>query len=118
MLSHVIRECESVNQIVMNNTKSKLSQYADGTALYFRDDFTSLTYVMDILRWYATSSGLGINKEKTKVIKIGMASDRSIPWERRLGLPCFHLFDVLWMHYTVYHLGEIMDNNRSIKLPF
>ena len=51
-------------------------------------------------------SGLGINKDKTKVIKIGALRDRRITWEGSFGLEWTHSFAVLGIQYDVNTLSE------------
>ena len=84
----------------------KLSQYTDDTTLLLNGDKHSLTVVMDILRWFNKMSGLGINKDKTKVIKIGALRDRRMKWEGSFGLEWTHSFVVLGIHYDVNSLSD------------
>ena len=58
---------------------------------------------------------MGINKEKTKVVKIGPVRDRSINWEGKLGLKWTDEFEVLGISYNSNKMGEIRENNISKK---
>ena len=92
----------------------KLSQYADDTTLLLNGDKHSLMVVMDILRWFNKMSGLGINKDKTKVIKIWALRDRRITWEGSFGLEWTHSFVVLGIQYEA--LGETTNTNILSKI--
>ena len=94
----------------------KLSQYADDTTLLLNGDKHSLFVVMDILRWFNKMSGLGINKDKTKVIKIGALRDRRISWEGNFGLEWTHSFVVLGIQYDVNLLSETTNINILSKI--
>ena len=116
VLSHVIRECKDVKGICIGELEMKLSQYADDTTLLLNGDKNSLFVVMDILRWFQKISGLGINKEKTKVIKIGALRDRRISWEGNFGLEWTHSFVVLGIQYDVNSLSETTNINILSKI--
>ena len=78
ILSYVIREKSDIKGIRVFDTEVKLSTYADDTTIYLNADKESLSGVMRVLDWFKKISGLGIDKEKIKVIKIGPIWDRSI----------------------------------------
>ena len=61
-------------------------------------------------------SGLAINKDKTKVIKIGGSRDRRISWEGQFGLKWTHSFEVLVNQYDVFKLDEMTELNLEIKM--
>ena len=61
-------------------------------------------------------SGLAINKDKTKVIKIGGSRDRRIPWEGQFGLKWTHSFEVLGIQYNVFKLHELTEINLELKI--
>ena len=44
------------------------------------EDLESIISIIRVLKWFRSVSGLDINKEKTKVIKLGASTDSSIPW--------------------------------------
>ena len=63
-------------------------------------------------------SELGINKDKTMVVKIGAARDSSTQWEGTFGFKWTSSFHLLGIHYDVInHLGDITENNLLIKIP-
>ena len=116
LLSHVIRECKDIKGICIGEMEMKLSQYADDTTLLLNGDRHSLVVVMDILRWFNKMSGLGINKDKTKVIKIGALRDRRISWEGNVSLEWTHSFVVLGIQYDVNLLSETTNINILSKI--
>ena len=81
VLWHVIRENKDIKGITIGDAESKLSQYANDTTLFLKEDKETLRCVLAVLRWFNKISGLSINKEKNKVIKIGASRDRRISWE-------------------------------------
>ena len=81
ILSHVIRGKKDIKGIVVYDTETKPSQYADDTTIYLGGDRESLCGVMRVLEWFRKVSGLAINRDKTSVITIGALRGRSISWE-------------------------------------
>ena len=78
ILSHVIRENPNIVGIEMYGVESKLSQYAVNTTMFISAEKESLKNVIRVLDWFRKISGLEVNRDKTKVIKIGAIRDRSI----------------------------------------
>ena len=78
ILSHVIRESGDVRGIDVHGEEFKVSQYADDTTLLLYEDYQSIVSVIRILKWFKSVSGLDINKEKTKMVKLGASRDSSI----------------------------------------
>ena len=79
VLSHVLRECPDVRGIRVHNVEMLTSQYADDTTVFLDGDLHSLNYTVKNLKWFEKISGLAINNDKTKVVKLGALRDRSIP---------------------------------------
>ena len=71
ILSHVIRESRDIRGIMVHDEEFRVSQYADDTTLLVDEDLQSIVSIIRILKWFKTVSGLDINKEKTKVVKLG-----------------------------------------------
>ena len=80
ILSHVIREIDNIKGIRVYDTESKASQYADDTTLMVEEDYESVCNIIRSLKWFKNISGLEINDEKTKVVKIGASRGSSISW--------------------------------------
>ena len=113
ILSHVIRENPNIKGIITHGVENKLIQYADDTTIYINPDIKSLLSVMRVLDWFKKISGLEVNKDKTKVIKIGAIRDRSIPFEGKFGLDWTKNFEVLGIKYRIDHMEIISDDNIS-----
>ena len=71
---------------------------------------------MSILRWFKNVSGLGINVDKTKAVKLGATRDRSLYWEGRYGMEWTNKFTVLGIDYYVNDMGEITSTNIEKKI--
>ena len=115
-LAHVIRENSDIKGITLHNREVKISLYADDTTIYIRTERDSMSGVMRVLDWFKKISGLGVNIEKTKVVKIGRSRDRSIAWEGKYNLKWTDEFEVLGISYNILKMGEISDYNILNKL--
>ena len=115
-LAHVIRENSDIKGIMVHNKEVKISLYADDTTIYIKAERDSMCGVMRVLDWFKKISGLGVNIEKTKVIKIGRSRDRSIAWEGKYNLKWTDEFEVLGISYNIHKMGEISDHNILNKL--
>ena len=73
--TEILAESITVNTITKGITlldkEFKISQYADDTSLYIQPEEESLIECMNCLSDFEYVSGLKINIDKTKVIKIG-----------------------------------------------
>ena len=116
ILSHVIREYPGIKGIETYGIENKLSQYADDTTIFIKAELESLSGVIRVLDWFRKISGLEMNKDKTKVVKIGAIRDRSISLEGKFGLDWTEDFEVLGIKYRIRHMETITDDNISSKL--
>ena len=71
---------------------------------------------MRVLDWFKKNSGLEVDRDKTKVIKIGAIRDRSISFEGKFGLEWTENFEVLGIKYRIKHMETITDDNISSKI--
>ena len=94
ILSHVIRECGDIKGIRVHGIESKVSQYADDTTLMVEEDLESIIKIIQVLKWFKSISGLDINKEKTKVLKIGASRGSSISWQDKFGFNWSTTFEI------------------------
>ena len=60
--------------------------------------------------------GLDINKEKTKVVKLGAIRGSNIPYQGKFGLNWSNNFEILGIHYDMNKLSEITHLNIQRKL--
>ena len=116
ILSHVIRENPNIVGIEMYGVENKLSQYADDTTMFINAEKESLKNVIRVLDWFRKISGFEVNRDKTKVIKIGAIRDRSIAFEGSFGLEWTKNFEVLGIKYRIDHMETITDDNISSKI--
>ena len=71
---------------------------------------------MLILKWFHKVSGLGINKEKTKVIKVGAMRDGSIPLDGKYAFDRTSSYEILGIVYNINDMGNITDLNIKKKI--
>ena len=74
-LAEAIRENTNIKGITIRNKEHKLSQYADDTTLFTRYNEQSIRNCMKTLLEFELISGLRVNKEKTKVVQLGVKRD-------------------------------------------
>ena len=116
ILSHVVREKGDIRGIVLHGRESKVSQYADDTTMLLREDLQTITNIVRMLKWFKSVSGLDINKEKTKVVKLGALRDSNIPWQGKFGFNWSKKFEILGIHYNMDKFNDITDLNVQRKL--
>ena len=116
ILSQVLREFGGIKGIEVHGEEFKSTQYANDTTLMVSEDLESVRNIIKVLRWFKTISGLEINNEKTKVVKIGASNGSSIPWQGKFGFKWTTTFDILGIHYDITKMGEITDLNIYRKM--
>ena len=116
VLSHVLRECPDVRGIRVHNVDMLTLQYADDTTLFLNGDLRSLNYAVRILKWYEKFSGLAINNDITKVVKIGALRDRSIHWQGKYGFEWTSSFGILGIVYNIKDMENITKLNIYRKM--
>ena len=116
LLSHCIRECGDIRGIEIHGTEIAVSQYADDTTLFLEGSLFAIKRLMSILSWFKGISGLGINVDKTKAVKIGALRDRSLPWEGKYGMEWTDTFTVLGVQYNVNKMSDITTINIEKKI--
>ena len=116
ILSHVIRECGDIKGIQVHGVESKSSQYADDTTLMVEEDLQSIIKIIQVLKWFKSISGLDINREKTKLVKIGASRDSSISWQGKFGFNWTTTFEILGINYDITKMGEITELNINRKM--
>ena len=100
----------------MHNEEFRVTQYADDTTLLLDDDYQTMVSVIRMLKWFKTVSGLDINKEKNKVVKLGATRGSSIPWQGKFGFNWADDFEILRIQYNMKRLHEITDLNIQRKM--
>jgi exonuclease III/nitrogen regulatory protein PII-like uncharacterized protein len=69
-----IRNNEKIKGITINREEIKISQFADDTCLYIRNDPACITEIFNMLDKFSLLSGLKVNKEKTEILPLGTTS--------------------------------------------
>ena len=80
-------------------------------SLFVDGDANSIVHVLKVLKWFKASSGLDINKEETKVVKIGASRDGSIPWQGKFGYKWSDTFEIWGIHYKMNTFNEVTEIN-------
>ena len=74
-----------------------------------------MKYVIRILKLFERISGLAIDNEKTKVVKIEASRGRSIPWQGMYGFKWTNSFKISGILYNANNMEEISKFFRKVK---
>ena len=96
-----MRECQDVRGLTIGGKETKISLYADDRTLIFKADIETVRKTLDIFHWFKKVSGLAINMEKTKNIKIGMDRAKRLIMKGQFGLEWSTTFMSLGIHFDV-----------------
>ena len=88
-----------------------VSQYADDTTVFLDEYLNSFNYAVRILKWFEKRSGLAINNDKTKFIKLGASRGKSIPWQGKYGFKWTTTFEILGIIYNIEQMEDITKLN-------
>ena len=103
IMAAAIRANKKIQGIVVHGEEKKISLYADDTTLYLSASEANLRASLDALQEFQKISGLKINIEKTKIIKIGVWGDSRINYCKERNL--------IWTAKFT-SLGNIFDINN------
>ena len=115
-LSEAIRVNTKIEGINIHDHENKVSQYADDTSLFLKATEKILRESIAVLNDFETISGLKINTEKTKVVKVGGWGDDRTILCKDLNLEWTTKFDCLGISYDVENFDNIADENISKKI--
>ena len=73
ILSHNIRNNNSIKGITLDNYEHKISQFADDTENLLLFEESTLRELMSTMDKFEQFSGLGVNTDKTEIMRIGAA---------------------------------------------
>ena len=109
-LVKAIRKNTNIKGITIHNKEHKLSQYADDTTLFTKYE-NSIRSCMKTLSEFEWISGLKItgNKEKAKVVQLGVNRDNRMKLCTYLNLIWNHKFTAVGITYDVQNMKEIAD---------
>ena len=116
ILSEAIRDNKNIEGITIFQKEQKVSQYADDTTLFIKANERNIRYCMLTLGEFEEVSGLKVNKEKTKVVKIGEWRDNGTILCEDLKLDWSQEFVSLGITYDIKDFENITERNIDIKL--
>jgi hypothetical protein len=116
ILALKIKNSKNIKGITIKENEYIISQFADDTSLLLDGSEKSLHNVLDVLNYFSLISGLKVNFDKTKLIRIGSLkySTRSIKtkWKLSWGDTQFKL---LGINFDV-DLNKMCDLNYADKM--
>ena len=116
ILAKAIRTNKQIEGLTFFKKEHKVSQYADDTTLFIKANESSITNSMSTLKIYEEVSGLRVNTEKTKVIKIGGWRDSGTILCQNMNLECSQKFTSLGIFYDINNFANITDQNIDEKI--
>jgi nitrogen regulatory protein PII-like uncharacterized protein len=73
-----IRNNEKIEGITINKEEIKISQFADDTCVYLKNDPACIIEIFNILDTFSILSGLKVNKDKTEILPLGNSSTENL----------------------------------------
>lgn len=116
ILAVLIRNDKNIKGIRIGNNELRISQYADDTSIMLDGSENSLKTCIKILQFYADTSGLCVNIDKTQVVWIGskktssekLCKEYKLTWDNS----CFKVLGVKFPN----NLNNIVEINYSEKI--
>ena len=102
--------------IITQQKEHKLSQYADDTSVFLRATEENLKNSLEYLEWFYQKSGLKININKTKVIRIGPIRETDRRFCRENDLEWVSSFTALGIEYDTLNIENITELNIQNKI--
>ena len=116
VLAEAIRSNKNIEGIKIYKKEHKISLYADDTTLITKANVSSIRNCMLALKEFEKISGLKINKDKTKVAKIGGWGDNRTNLCDDLLLDWTQEFTALGIFYNVNNMEQITELNIENKI--
>ena len=116
ILAEAIRNNSDIKGITLHKQEHKISLYADDTTLFLKANEENIRICMRILKEFELVSGLKVNKEKTKVVKIGGWGDNRIILCKDLKLDWTQEFTALGITYNINNFNNIANLNIELKI--
>lgn len=93
-----------------NEQSLKIKQYADDTTLFLQNK-EDVDRGIIILNWFSQFSGLKLNREKTKIMKIGKNNvEKDLPFE------CVQQIKILGVYFNNYTMAKYIEANWLGKI--
>ena len=115
-LTLAIKHDDHLRGITIKNNEHKCSQYADDTSIFLFASEENLRRCLQILHNFYIMSGLKININKTKVIRIGPIRETDRRYCRENDLEWVSEFTALGIQYNVLDLFKITELNIESKI--
>ena len=116
IMAAAIRANKKIQGIEVYGDEKKISLYADDTTLYLLASERNLRAALDALQEFRKISGLKINIEKTKIIKIGEWGDSRISYCKERDLIWTAKFTSLGIIFDANNLQDITEINIENKI--
>ena len=116
ILAETIRSKSEIKGLTIYKHEHKTSLYADDTTLFLKPHEKNIRGCMQILKEFEQVSGLKVNKEKTKVAKIGTWGDDRTTLCNDLKLEWTQEFTSLGILYNLNEFDRITDINVQLKM--
>ena len=115
-LTLALKNERNLEGIIINRKERKCSQYADDTSIFLKSTENNLKLCLSILNWFYLISGLKINIQKTKVIKLGPIRETDRRFCRENDLEWVSEFVALGIKYDVNNMQNITIMNIEEKI--
>ena len=115
-MAEAIRSDKEIEGITIFEQKHFTSLYADDTTLFMSAKEHNIRKCMQILKDFELVSGLKVNKEKTKVVKLGGWRDNGTILCKDLKLDWTQQFTSLGIIYDINNFNNITDLNIEKNL--
>ena len=114
ILANLIRNDPNINGIKIGNTEYIISQFADDTTLILDGTDKSLKAALNVLKFYASISGLKVNIEKTNGVWIGSKLNSTKQLSEDINCST-NIFKALGITFST-NLDEIVKINYEHKI--
>ena len=116
IMATAIREDKQIEGIEVYKDEQKISLYADDTTLYLSAKESNLIAALETLKQFQGISGLKVNIDKTKIIKIGVWGDSRDIYCSERNLIWTNKFVSLGITFDVDSIEKITEINIEQKI--
>ena len=114
-MATAIRHDKQIAGIMVYTEEQKVSLYADDTTLYLSANEKNLIAALETLKQFQGISGLKVNIDKTKIIKIGVWGDSRDKYCLDRNLIWTNKFVSLGITFDVDNMQQITEINMEQK---
>ena len=113
-----IREDQDIKAIKIEDTESKITQFADDTTFLLNGDRESFEKLFSHLDLFGNVSGLKLNHDKTNNVWLGSKSDSNVRWLPHLNMtwnpPKFKILG-LWFTHNLENMEKINTQDKYLE---